>query len=240
MKNWRKNFFDENYIDFYKNILTPARTAEEVEFLVSVFDADTELILDIPCGYGRHTIELAKRGYWVHGVDVHDSQLDIARQSAIGIPCVSFEKADMREFRGHAYDAVINMFTSFGYFSRKEDAEVLGNLSKSIRSGGLVVIDVRNSVRLRNEMEEQGWKTERITASSHESEEFDPRTSVLTMHYTRFGKTKSGCLNIYTPDEYMEGLRQNGCVVRKLYGNYKGEEYDPESSWRLIVVAQRL
>ena len=238
--SWHDEYFDEKYIEFYQGIITPTRTALEVDFLISLFNTDTKKILDIPCGFGRHSIELAKRGYEVVGVDAYESQLRVAKENARNIENVSFTQADLRNIAYTGFDATIHMFSSFGYFSRKEDTLVMQNLVHSVKQDdGIIVIDVRNPVRFCKEMSEHGWRTERTTDTSTEIEEFDPITSVQTLTYSRGALTKTAKLNVYQPEEYFAMLREYGCAINGLYGDFKGGEYIPVESRRLIIVAKR-
>lgn len=241
MTEWFADYFDDGYRDFYKDILTPERTRIEVSFLNTLFsERNVRNILDIPCGYGRHALELAGKGYVVHGIDLYESQLDAARKHAASIKNVSFERADMRNFHAREYDAAINMFSSFGYFSHDDDRNFLQSLVKSVHVNGYVVIDVRNPVRLVHEMKENAFVKERKTATLYEKEIFNPSDSTLIMSYTRNGVEKTAKINIYMPYEYEEMFQKNHCVIERFYGNYNGNSYDENRSWKLIMVARRL
>ncbi len=238
--SWHDEYFDDRYIEFYQGIITPARTALEVDFLISLFEATTKKILDMPCGFGRHSIELAKRGYEVVGIDAYESQLRVAKENAHNIKNISFIKADMRDIAYTGFDAVIHLFSSFGYFSREEDTLVMQNLVHSVKkNGGIIIIDVRNPVLFCKEMSEYNWRIERTTETSSEIEEFDPATSVQTLTYSRGALTKTAKLNVYQPEEYIAMLRACDCSISGLYGDFKGGEYIPNESKRLIIASKR-
>ena len=88
-------------------------------------------------------------------------------------------------------------------------------------------------------MSEHGWRTERTTDTSTEIEEFDHITSVQTLTYSRGALTKIAKLNVYQPEEYFAMLREYGCAINGIYGDFKGGEYIPVESKRLIIVAKR-
>lgn len=95
-------------------------------------------ILDVPCGYGRHAVELARRGFQVTGVDISPKLLAQAREAARtrGV-AAEFRRGDMRRLRyRQRFDAVLNLFTSFGYFGDREDLEVLKGFRRALRPGG--------------------------------------------------------------------------------------------------------
>ncbi|HPZ08155.1 MAG TPA: class I SAM-dependent methyltransferase [Candidatus Eremiobacteraeota bacterium] len=77
---WYDNFFDENYIKTCAH-LDRERTARDVNFILKVLEiSHNDLILDIPCGFGRHCIELTKRGYKVAGMEYNMCQIDEAKR----------------------------------------------------------------------------------------------------------------------------------------------------------------
>ncbi|PIP12983.1 MAG: cyclopropane-fatty-acyl-phospholipid synthase, partial [bacterium (Candidatus Stahlbacteria) CG23_combo_of_CG06-09_8_20_14_all_40_9] len=112
---WWKKFFDEPY---GKAILESfeERASEEVNFIEDVLSLPKNAkILDLCCGLGRHSIELAKRGYKVTGVDVTSQYLKTARAKAKekGVK-IDFIEGEMRNISFYEeFDAAINMFTSF-------------------------------------------------------------------------------------------------------------------------------
>ncbi|NIT57732.1 MAG: methyltransferase domain-containing protein, partial [Aliifodinibius sp.] len=102
-------------------------------------------ILDLGCGIGRHTLELAHRGFTVTGVDRTQTYLNKAREKArIGGLEVEFVQADMRSFRRTgAFEAVINLFSSFGYFENpEEDRRVVENVYDSLKPGGRFLVEM--------------------------------------------------------------------------------------------------
>jgi SAM-dependent methyltransferase len=119
---------------------------QEVDATLSMLGIESPAeVLDLCCGVGRHSLEFARRGYRVTGVDRTDAYLQIARQGANdeGLD-VEWIQADMREFvRPEAFDAAINLFTSFGYFEDPaEDRQVVSNLYRSLKPGGALVMDL--------------------------------------------------------------------------------------------------
>jgi SAM-dependent methyltransferase len=102
-------------------------------------------VLDACCGPGRHSIELASRGYRVTGVDITEAYLEAARASAEGLPDVRFVRADIRAFEGLGeFDLALNLFTSFGYFAEPEDdLEALYRIRTSLKPGGKLVLETQ-------------------------------------------------------------------------------------------------
>ncbi|MCL5291451.1 MAG: class I SAM-dependent methyltransferase [Actinobacteria bacterium] len=132
---WRESFGRT-----YMKIDVHETTAEEVETIIALLEIEPGAkILDLCCGYGRHAVLLAKKGYSVTGVDVSDLMLEAARTKArserADIECVA---ADMRKLPFETkFDAVINLFTSFGYFDAEtEDFTVLEEVARVLKKGG--------------------------------------------------------------------------------------------------------
>jgi SAM-dependent methyltransferase len=112
----------------------PARTAADVVFLLDVLPLpDFRRVLDVPCGEGRLVRALTARGYDVTGVD---------RAEELSPAIVR----DLRNLDGlpEDFDAVVNMWASFGYFDAAENERVLGSLARRLRPGGRLVLDVHN------------------------------------------------------------------------------------------------
>lgn len=157
---WWETFFGTDYLKQYE--LDVQRTREEVDAIETILHLRKGArILDLACGAGRHSIELAKRGYRVTGYDLSEELLKTARSAARAAKQdVDFAQGDMRElpYRG-AFDAVINMFSSFGYFdSVDEDRKVLEGVARALTIRGKVLMDRFNRESLAYELPLQGWR----------------------------------------------------------------------------------
>lgn len=135
--------------------------AGQVEGLLALVGAGPGLsVLDLGCGPGRHSVELARRGLRVTGVDRTSAYLERARAAAAdaGVE-VEFARADMRSFvRPGAFDLAVNLFTTFGYFEDPEDdRRVLDNLRRSLRPGGRLVIDTMGREVFARILAPRGW-----------------------------------------------------------------------------------
>jgi len=136
--NWFEKFFGPEYFSIYDFLLDKERIRREVELIISVLDPIPGCkILDIPCGFGRHSLELASRGFAVTGVDLNRAQLDKARElmEEAGVN-YKLIRGDMRDEMFHGeFDLLLNLFTSFGYFSDEENARVAVNFYKALKPG---------------------------------------------------------------------------------------------------------
>jgi SAM-dependent methyltransferase len=141
--------FDENYLYFYEEMLTPERDAAEVAQIAELL-GDRKDILDCPCGHGRIANGLAERGYRVTGLDQSELFLARAREDAerrgVG---VEYVHGDMRELPWHErFDGLVNWFTSFGYFDDETNSAVLRGFHDALRPGGRLVLESQNPARL--------------------------------------------------------------------------------------------
>ena len=144
-ENWFSTWFDSPYYHIlYKN-----RNEEEAQvFMDNVTHylnmPENGTILDLACGKGRHSIYLNKLGYQVTGVDLSENSIAVANESSN--ESLRFKTHDMREPINETYDAVFNLFTSFGYFDTYEDnIKTLKAIKDSINEYGFGVIDFFNA-----------------------------------------------------------------------------------------------
>src|SRR5436853_5022810 len=121
--DWWRTWFGPSYLALYEKTLAQ-RTPEEIDQLESLLRMKPPLrILDLPCGQGRHAIELARRGYAVTGADLSPFMIEAAAERArsAGVQ-VRWVTGDMRQVLPEAaFDLSLNLFTSFGYFADLAD-----------------------------------------------------------------------------------------------------------------------
>ncbi|MBK9337763.1 MAG: methyltransferase domain-containing protein [Lewinellaceae bacterium] len=109
-------------------------------------------ILDLACGRGRHARYLAEKGFDVTGLDISAASIAFARHSEH--ERLAFFQHDMRHsFRINYFDAIVNIFTSFGYFDTDRDhLHTLANVSRGLRPGGLFLLDFFNAAWVRRHL----------------------------------------------------------------------------------------
>ena len=145
--DWYKTAFRYDYLRVYPH-RNDAEARRQVDFLLHRLDVPPSCeVLDLGCGDGRHSLELARRGFRVTGLDLSDELLERARRrtSDEGLD-ITFIEGDMRDPPGEsAFDLVVNFFTSFGYFREDgENARVLAAISRVLRPGGRFLMDYLN------------------------------------------------------------------------------------------------
>ena len=143
-KNWFSSWFDSPYY----HILYKERNFREAQVFIDNLTFYLNMdegskVLDLACGKGRHSIYLNQLGYDVLGVDLSENSIAIANKNAN--ETLHFRVADMREPFQEKYDAILNMFTSFGYFENEEDnLKTLISIKESLSEYGFGVIDFMN------------------------------------------------------------------------------------------------
>jgi SAM-dependent methyltransferase len=218
----------------------------EVDAVLALFDLEPgAAVLDLCCGVGRHSLELARRGYRVTGVDRTATYLETAHSKAAaeGLD-VEWVRADMREFvRTGAFAAAINLYTSFGYFEDPaQDRQVAENLVQSLVPGGSLVMEMMGKEILARIFRPCDWR------------ELPDGSLFLQERRIRHDWTWIENRWILVQDrqrkEYLLGHRlydgaglralllQAGFASVDLYGDLTGAAYDTEAR-RLVAVAHK-
>ena len=143
--------FNEDYLYFYEGILNAERTKEDVEKILELLElAAGASVLDCPCGRGRIANSLAERGFRVTGIDASEFFLERARADAAerGVE-VEYVEGDMRQLPWREeFDALVNWFTSFGYFSDDQNKAVLEQFHDVLKPGGKLILETQNITRI--------------------------------------------------------------------------------------------
>jgi len=245
MAQWYREFFDDLYLRVYQPLEAPEQVRREVDFIVKALDLPAGAkVLDLCCGQGRHSLELARRGFQVVGVDLSEALLYAARKRAEseGLSVI-FLLCDMREIDfSNEFDAVINMFTSFGYLeSEAEDEKVLAKVAQALKSGGKFLLDVVNRDRLVRDFQarewhaaDEGWLGLEERTFDHLSGRMETRWVCVARDGVRYERLSS--VRLYTASELRTMLERAGLKVTNLFGDYDGSPYSWDSQ-RLIVVS---
>jgi len=235
-ETWGSVIFSEQHL---------ARARGEIDGVISLLAIKPGIhILDLCCGVGRHSLELARRGFQVTGVDRTRSYLDRASKQAEaeGLK-VEFVQDDMRNFcRPDAFDAVINMFTSFGYFEDpKDDKQVLGNVYRSLKSGGVFIMDTLGKEVLARVFTERNWEEEkgifRLTEHkvSHNWGWMENRWIMFKDNKRIESKVTH---RLYSAVELASLFAECGFRQINTYGDLSGSPYD-HTARRLVMVAHK-
>ncbi len=244
---WYKTFFGKDYLRMYAPVLPAERTTKEVDGIVSLLALSTgSNILDLCCGHGRHTIPLAQRGYTMTGQDLSEVFLHEAEAQADAHHVqVRFVHNDMRNIPfENEFDAVINIFTAFGYLeNEEEDQMVLQQVYKALKPGGLFLLETVHRDGLMRHYASQAISRYPDGLIVLEERTFDLLTSrndvVMTM-LTSDGQRAEyrHSLRIYTLTELVHMLTVAGLQVKAYYGGWDGSALTMDT-FRLILMSQK-
>jgi ubiquinone/menaquinone biosynthesis C-methylase UbiE len=143
-----EDVFGEDYLHFYLPRLTAERNLAETEEIIDLLGLKRgDKVLDAPCGHGRISNLLSAEGVAVTGVDSSDLFLERARADAqtAGVE-VAYHQGDLRDLPAAdgEFDAVVNWFTSFGYFDDEDNQLVLREFHRVLQPGGKLLIEMMN------------------------------------------------------------------------------------------------
>jgi len=245
MKPWHN---DDRFWKTWGPILFTRERCEnaekEIEQLLKLVKIKPDArVLDVCCGVGRHSLALAKHGFRVTGVDRTKAYIRKARASAKRAKSdAKFIVADARRFRrANAFELAINLFTSIGYSSERDDRRILTNICRSLRPGGVLVLDVSSKEILARNFRERDWR-EVNGALVLEERKLMPGWSGIDNRWILIqgGRRQDFklSLRIYSAVELATLLRECGFKRVRTLGGFDGAPYD-HNARRLVLLARK-
>jgi SAM-dependent methyltransferase len=241
--NWWADYFDAQYLLEYEPLFSLEHDRREVARILEILGLPSgSRILDVPCGQGRHAHLLAEAGFDVDGLDY--SRELLAKAKARGTArTLRYTRGDMRRLPAKwagRFDAVLNRFTSFGFFAEPaDDARVVAEFARVLRPGGLLVWygGNRDGVMARF-LERDWWQTTDGTLIAQERS-FDPLSGMLTVHTVWSGKTRQGArdhrIRLYTPTRLAELCADAGLIVEAAFDGLSDRPLTRRSSEMMLV-----
>jgi SAM-dependent methyltransferase len=236
--HWYDGFFDDDWLTLLELRATPERNQEEVDFIIEALELEPgERILDLACGFGRHSIELARRGLRVTGLDLSAPSLERARAAAqeAGVE-IEFVHGDMRELSWtDEFDAVINVFSSFGYLeSEAEDQRVLEAVARVLQPEGRFLLEMAHLFGIIRQFRARAWNDLPNGELLLEDREFDllsGRNLVRWIFVATDGSRRElrTSLRFYSPAELVRMLAAAGLTVEQAWGGYDASELTLDS-----------
>ncbi len=145
---WWKDIFNEIYLSSFISLYTSRQTKQEVNFIIKILKLENKNhILDVACGNGRHSIELASRGFFVTGIDYSDVLLREAKKQAKKLKIkINFLRQDIRKLKlNKKFEAAIMLGNSFGYFNDTDNRKVIKNISAVLKKDSIFILDLPNT-----------------------------------------------------------------------------------------------
>jgi ubiquinone/menaquinone biosynthesis C-methylase UbiE len=238
---WYESFFETDEWLLLAQAHPAERADAEAAFVAERLPAGAR-VLDVPCGTGRISVPLAERGFAVSGLDISNRVLEVARAAA---PELDFRQGDMRElpWADASFDAVLNLWTAFGYFeNQEEDERALAEAARVLDAGGIFVLDTVNQAALVRGFRPQGWQELEGTLLL-EQREYDLVTGRDQSYWTFVNESGERTElafdhRLYTAPEYVDMLRRAGFEPTGFFGGLDGSELTPDA-WRLVIVASK-
>ena len=236
-KKWYASWFDSPYY----HILYKERNYREAQLFMDTITHYLNLpekakVLDLACGKGRHAIYLNQLGFDVVGADL--SENSIAEATKNTNDTLHFQVHDMREPYDEKFDAIFNLFTSFGYFENEADnLKTLIAIKESLSEYGFAVIDFMNVNQvIENLVAEETKIVDEITFHIKRShvdhfiiKEIDFEDEGETYHFTEK-------VSAFTLDDFQSMMDEAGIYLLDTFGDYKLKKFHKKDSERLIMI----
>tara|TARA_R110002073_G_scaffold128999_1_gene275004 strand:- start:57236 stop:57958 length:723 start_codon:yes stop_codon:yes gene_type:complete len=236
--NWFTSWFNTKYY----HILYKDRNTEEAQLFMRNITRFLQLpekshILDLPCGKGRHATYLNSLGYKVTGGDLSENSIEHAKK--FENDSLKFKVKDMRDIISNRYDAIFNLFTSFGYFEDdKDEIQVLKNMKNGLDDHGVLVMDFLNVVNVKNNLVTTEVK---IIDDIEFHIEREIKDGFVLKHISFADKGESYSYTEYVKyldlEKFESFFAEAGLKIQHIFGDYHLSEFDAEHSNRLIFIA---
>lgn len=241
---WFDDYFEDDYLLLEEP--TDLETLGHIAFLRSVLPAAGASVLDLGCGSGRLSLALARLGYSVTALDFKPWLLRLARNAAAKAnQSVEFVCQDMRtmDFKGR-FHFVLSFRHTFGYFRDEENSQTLAAISRALKPGGKLLLDLANRDSLIRQLDHHRRCGE-IKAGHYVRyrRDLDPLTGRLDSKITIFpevglARHYQTSVRYYTYTEIKTLLRQTGLRIREVYGGYDRTPCSLASP-RLLILAKK-
>jgi SAM-dependent methyltransferase len=210
--------------------------------------APGQRVLDLCCGAGRHLNVLGEQGIAAVGVDLSGDLLAAARTSGVARPLVRADALRL-PFASESFDAVVNLFSSFGYFERTEQhQQMLSEAARVMEQGALALFDLMNPATVKSNLkpetrEERDGLTitaqRRIAPDPNDpsAERVEKRVHIRFSDGRETGYTES--VRLFPQASFDRLLRASNMVPLRRFGDFDSSPFDPERSPRQIVIAKK-
>ena len=242
---WYKDWFSS---PFYHKLYFERDEKEADAFISGLIDhlkpSPGSFMLDVACGRGRHSIQLASKGFAITGIDISEDSIEEAKQ--FETDKLEFFVHDMRlPFRMNYYDYAFNFFTSFGFFrTRREHDNAIRTIAQSLKPGGTFVIDYLNAHYVENHLQ---YKSE----IQKDDVTFNITRWLDETHFYKKIIVEDEA-NLEEPLEFTEKVAKFSLgdfndmfsfydlQVQEVFGDYHFEPYHVNNSARLIIIAKKV
>jgi SAM-dependent methyltransferase len=238
---WYEESFREDYLKIYAHRDEDQAEQELTSLLPYLPIKPGQRVLDLCCGQGRHSRWLAQQGLRVIGVDLSPVLLQEAIKKTLNMD-VQYMRGDVRKIPFfEEMDLVVNLFTSFGYFTHDEENEkVLTKVSQALKPNGTFLFDYLNPAYLKDHLvpfTEHNQEDLNILQYRTINDEFVEKTIVIKEEGRE--RQYKEQVKLYRSEQLLRMLQRNHLEVVHLFGNYDGADYIEGSSPRMIFICRK-
>ena len=243
---WWQTQFDARYLHEYEPLFDLAQDRREVARLLELLELPAGArVLDCPCGQGRHAHLLAETGFQVDGLDYSRTLLDVATRRGTS-RMLRYTQGDMRRLPSrwtHRFDAVVNLFTSFGFFDDPgDDLRVLLEFARVLKPGGILIWHGGSRDGVMTKFLHRDWWSTADGTMFGQERTFDPLSGFLEITSTWRGPDGDGerthRIRLYSASELAARLRDVGLVVELAFDAWTARPLTRRSS-EMLLVARR-
>ena len=241
---WYKEWFDsEDYLKVYSH-----RDEAEAEKLVDLIIKNINLepqssLLDMACGAGRHAIVFAKMGFNVTAVDLSQRLLSEAKKNAFNAEVIiDFVLSDIMDYKvSKKFDLAVNLFTSIGYFEDdEENYAVIKKAYNMLNESGYFILDYFNKdFLMKNLIPTSVLSLNGLRIVQNRSIKGKRVVKKIIIEKNGLIEEFYESVRLYSYDEMWNIINETGFTVIKIFGDFNGNEYEKETSPRLIFFAKK-
>ena len=244
VQNINNSFFEGTYKEVWKKMMPQGLTVAEADFISEIAGLkESSKVLDIMCGYGRHSLELAARGYSVTAVDNLKDYIDDIQRAAdekqLSITAIAEDVVDLSV--SSLYDAVICMGNSFAFFDRSDAVKILKKVASVLEPNGVFIINSWTIAEIAIKyFKERDWHYSGDFKCLLESGYFF-NPSRIVCEQTIISpdgtvETVKGIDYIFTLDELESMFKEAGLTTKALYSTPKKRKFSLGDTQVYVVV----
>lgn len=239
--DWWASYFDAKYLQEYEPIFTDTEDRRDVARLIELLRLPVGArMLDVPCGQGRHARLLSEAGFDVIGLDYSRHLLQLAKAAGSG---VRYVRGDMRQLPARwtgNFDAVLNLFTSFGFFlDPSDDVKVVREFARVLASGGTLVWHgaSRDGVMAKF-VAKDWWQSDDGTMIAHQRT-FDPLSGIMSVFVRQGDAERQYRIRLYTATRLAELFAAEGLIVEEAYDGWSERPLRRKTTSMTLVARKR-
>ncbi|MCK4395318.1 methyltransferase domain-containing protein [candidate division WOR-3 bacterium] len=245
MNEWTKRYYNEAYLKRWHLGPPDKKIQENAASILKLLQIKQgNSLLDVGCGQGRYSLAFAKTGVNVTGYDTSDVLLSEAKRLArsMGLS-VKWLLGDMRKIPFEKQFDAVTLMDAFGFFKEDSDNQkAVSQMAKTLRPGGHIVMVVVNGSRILNNFQRFALEEQKGLIIEIERELLPERKAMsenLHIKDRNVESTYERYQRLYNAEELSELVNNAGFAIRNIFSNFTGAQFDPNSSEKIVLVAEK-